>query len=135
MVFNRKNRYLQKISYIQHKLDVLPNDCADELVIDAIFYRVQTSIEFAMDIIAMLKKDLGFIISDDYSNIENLINNNIFSKSFGNKLKSLNGLGNTLVHRYNAVDFSVISENISQIKDILFEFCEVISNLLPKIFE
>ncbi len=132
-MINRRNRYLDKISYIQHKLAILPDKYNDELIMDAILYRIQTSIDSAMDIIAMVNKDLGFIVSDDYSNIENLIKNNIISKSLGNKLKSLNGLRNALIHRYNSVDFYIISENISQIKDILFEFCEVISNLLSKI--
>ncbi|MEM4155552.1 MAG: HepT-like ribonuclease domain-containing protein [Archaeoglobaceae archaeon] len=57
-----------------------------------------------MDVCAMLVKDLGKRVEDDYSNIEILHELGILDKELAEKLKTCNGLRNWLVHRYNKLD-------------------------------
>ena len=68
----RKQRYRSKIGYILEKMYVLPDTTSvvDDLVVDGIPYRVQTSIDAAIDMAAMLVKDIGIDFSEDYDNIE-----------------------------------------------------------------
>ena len=59
--------------------------------IDALFYRLQVAIDVAMDVVAMLCKDLGITVRDDYSNIDELENLNIFQKDLLMNLRRLTG--------------------------------------------
>lgn len=131
----RFERYQQKLDYITYKLETLPTEPSNDIIADAILYRLQTSIEAVMDIIAMLCKDLSIPIGDDYTNIENLEESKIIAPELGDKLKRLNGLRNALVHRYNRLDFNLIFDNVEEVKEILMEFVEVMDDLLREIFK
>jgi uncharacterized protein YutE (UPF0331/DUF86 family) len=75
----RKRRYRSKVGYILEKMYALPDTASvvDDLVVDGILYRVQTSIDAAMDMAAMLVRDIGIDVSEDYNNIEILCKNEI----------------------------------------------------------
>jgi len=128
-------RYEKKMNYIFNKITDLPDKLQNELLIDALFYRIHTSIEAAMDIVAMLCKDFGLTVEDDYSNIDCLEKQNILSEDLAEELKRLNGLRNAIVHRYNRLDTTRIVNSVPEIKRILLEFVEVTEDLLRKIFE
>jgi uncharacterized protein YutE (UPF0331/DUF86 family) len=92
----RKNRYLSKMGYVLEKMYSLPEDtfALDELGIDGVLYRVQTSIDAAMDMAAMLVRDSGFDVGDDYENIDILKEKNVIDASLADELKRLNGMRN-----------------------------------------
>jgi uncharacterized protein YutE (UPF0331/DUF86 family) len=102
----RKSRYRSKIGYIIEKMDTIPDDTTmlDELGIDGILYRVQTSIEAAMDLVAMLVRDIGIEVKDDYDNIDSIEKKNIIRKEIAEELKRLNGMRNAIVHKYGDLD-------------------------------
>ncbi len=101
----RKDQYSRKLEFIIDKISILPDNIEENIFyIDALFYRLQVSIDAAMDVIAMLCKDLGITVRDDYSNIDDLESLNIFQKDLLKNLRRLNGLRNVLVHRYNKIE-------------------------------
>ncbi len=130
----RLNVYYRKINYIVNKLSNLPKDLDNDIVLDAVLYRIHTSIESAMDIIAMLVKDLGLDVEDDYTNIETLEKKGIFDRELADILKRLNGLRNVIVHRYNKIEEQIIKENLDAITESLFKFVSVVENVLREIF-
>jgi len=100
----RKDQYSRKFEFIIDKISILPDNIEENIFyIDALFYRLQVAIDVAMDVVAMLCKDLGITVRDDYSNIDELENLNIFQKDLLMNLRRLTGLRNVLVHRYNKI--------------------------------
>lgn len=85
----RKSRYRSKIGYIVEKMDTIPDDTTmlDELGIDGILYRAQTSIEAAMDLVAMLVRDIGIEVKDDYENIDTIEKKKIIGKEIAGELE------------------------------------------------
>ena len=77
----RIDQYRRKLEFIIEKISILPNNVEENIFfMDAVFYRLQVSVDAAMDIVAMLCKDLGITVKDDYSNIDELEPLEIFSK-------------------------------------------------------
>lgn len=124
----RKQRYRSKIGYIVEKMYTLPDTALgmDDIVIDGILYRVQTSIDAAMDMVAMLVRDIGIDVSEDYDNIEILYKNEIFDINLADDLKKLNGMRNAIVHKYSSVDTQLVLQNLENIKVSLRNFIEII---------
>ncbi len=73
----RKTRYREKIEFILEKSDNIPLTPDTPLERDAAFYRLQVAIERITDISAMLVKDIGRTVGDDYHNIDILIEEGI----------------------------------------------------------
>ncbi|MCD6402351.1 DUF86 domain-containing protein [bacterium] len=130
----RKERYFDKINFILDKIENIP-EFEDDIKRDAAFYRMQIAIEAAMDIVAMLTKDVGGKVGDDYTNIIFLTEREVLSKDLGEKLKELNGLRNVIVHKYNKVEEELIEEKRQFVFETLNEFVEVVENVIKKIFE
>lgn len=129
----RINRYREKIEYIIESLENIPENPERPIEISGTFYNLLTSIEAAMDISAMLVKDLGSIVEDDYTNLEKLEELGVVDSELGKKLKKCNGLRNWLVHRYNRVDSKLVLESVDEVKDTLIRFVEKVENVLKKI--
>ncbi|KKK44287.1 hypothetical protein LCGC14_1291200 [marine sediment metagenome] len=105
----RTEQYRRKLEFIIEKISVLPNNLIeDKFHVDALFYRLQVSIDATMDVIAMFCKDLGITVKDDYSNIDELEKLKIFSSILIKDLRRWNGLRNILVHRYNKVEEDLV---------------------------
>jgi len=85
-----------------------------------------------MDLIAMFLKDNGYIVTEDYANIDLLINNQEISVEIGNGLKECNGLQNILVHRYNGVDQQRVEDDIEHVKRILYLWIEIVEGMLDR---
>ncbi|MHA1664627.1 MAG: type VII toxin-antitoxin system HepT family RNase toxin [Candidatus Njordarchaeales archaeon] len=131
----RVSTYRRKIEYISEKLGRLPTNLEDEFYVDALLYRLHSSIDAIMDIIAMLNKDLGLSLGDDYTNIENLKNAKVIDEKMAEELKRLNGLRNIIVHKYNKLDEKIVIESLDEILNIIFSFIEVVENAIQKIFK
>lgn len=86
-----------------------------------------------MSIAAMLVKDLGFEVGDDYSNVGKLEAEGIIGKNMADFLRKLNGLRNANVHRYNKFDESIVREELNHVVVGIFEFLGVVENVLREI--
>ncbi len=91
-------------------LDLPENVEKDQFYVDALYYRLQTSIDATMDVVAMLCKDLGFSVKDDYSNLDQLSNSKVIDSNLISVLRRLNGLRNILVHQYNKIELNIVLE-------------------------
>ncbi|MEM1670431.1 MAG: DUF86 domain-containing protein [Archaeoglobaceae archaeon] len=126
----RKERYREKIEYILEALDEIPEEPKRPIEVSGTFYNLLTSIESAMDVCAMLVKDLGKRVEDDYSNIEILHELGILDKELAEKLKTCNGLRNWLVHRYNKLDKKIVLESVDKVRETLIEFIRRVEHVL-----
>jgi len=132
----RLDTYRRKVNFILEKIHNLPaNPTKNEFFMDALFYRLQNSIDATMDIIAMLCKDLGIKVKDDYSNIEALETSDIFSPKMIDDLTRLNGLRNALVHKYNKIDTELVINNKKNIIEILEEFVKKVEEIINEKFQ
>jgi len=127
----RKDRYRRKLEFIIDKISILPDNIEENIFyIDALFYRLQVSIDAAMDVIAMLCKDLGITVRDDYSNIDDLESLNIFQKDLLKNLRRLNGLRNVLVHKYNKIEEERIIQEKKNFVDNLKKFVKDVEKVI-----
>ena len=127
----RKDQYSRKLEFIIDKISILPDNIEENIFyIDALFYRLQVSIDAAMDVIAMLCKDLGITVRDDYSNIDDLESLNIFQKDLLKNLRRLNGLRNVLVHKYNKIEEERIIQEKKNFVDNLKKFVKDVEKVI-----
>ena len=127
----RRDQYNRKLEFIVDKVTILPENTNENVfLMDALFYRLQVSIDAAMDIVAMLSKDLGITVKDDYSNIDELENLNIFPSDLLNEMRRLNGLRNVLVHRYNKIEEDLIITEKDHFVEVLKEFIKIVEKLI-----
>ncbi len=127
----RKDQYSRKLEFIIDKISLLPDNIEENIFyIDALFYRLQISIDAAMDIVAMLCKDLGITVRDDYSNIDELESLNIFQMDLLKDLRRLNSLRNVLVHRYNKIEEERIIQEKNNFADILKKFVKEVEKVI-----
>lgn len=129
----RKERYREKIEYIIEALSEIPQYPEKPIEISGTFYNLLTSIESAMDISAMLVKDLGKRVEDNYTNIDILHEIGVIEEKLAEKLKMCNGLRNWLVHRYNRINKKIVLESVEEVKEILTEFIKRVEDVLEKI--
>ena len=129
----RLKRYRDKINYIVDNIDDLPKKPKNKFEKRGILYSLQTSIESMIDLIAMLIKDLGIPVKSDELNISTIVTERNLNAELGEKLKKANGMRNILVHRYNEVDEQIILESVDEIKNLLFEWLEIIEGALDEI--
>ena len=87
-----------------------------------------------MDIIAMLVKDKGATVSDDYHNIEKLQELKIISGTESIELKRLNGLRNAIVHKYNKFEEEIVIDHQEHIKQNLIAFLRKVEHEINIIF-
>lgn len=66
-------RYQEKIRFVLSRIEDLSYQPKNNLEKYGIFYSIQSIIDAIIDIIAMIVKDLGYFVQDDYSNIDILI--------------------------------------------------------------
>ena len=128
----RKIRYRQKLNFIIEKVHDLNQSADGDIKKDELLYRIQTSIESAMDIIAMLVKDCGRDVSDDYGNIHVLEKERVLNAAQAKKMAQLNGLRNAIVHKYNSFEEKTVIKERSIIKKLLEGFVERVEETINK---
>ena len=129
----RIRRYKDKMSYIVRNMEAIEMEPESELELSGVFYKLHTSIEAAMDIAAMLLKDMGENVGNDYTNIMQLKDLKIITAELSDELAKCNGLRNHLVHRYDRIDDAIAIESISEVHDIVYQFIEIIEGLFDEI--
>ena len=127
----RKDQYNRKLEFIIDKLSLLPDNVEENIFyVDALFYRLQVSVDAAMDIVAMLCKDLGITVKDDYLNIDALEALDLFQKELLRNLRRLNGVRNALVRRYNKIEEEQIIKEKENFVNILKEFVKRVEKVV-----
>jgi uncharacterized protein YutE (UPF0331/DUF86 family) len=131
---NRKRiqRYKQKINIIIEKGHDIPEHPVSSLEIDATLYRIQVAIEASMDVIAMLVKDSGREVTDDYGNIHTLQKQKILSKALADSLATLNGLRNAILHKYNTFEEATVIDGLEEIRETVSAFIEKANHEITK---
>ena len=127
----RLEQYRRKLEFISDKISRLPEEPGnDEFYWDALFYRLQISIDACMDIIAMLCKDLGVVVGDDHSNIDELISTNIMDPEILRAFHGLNGLRNVLVHRYNKIENDLVIAEKDDVVSTITRFLTSVEEII-----
>ncbi|WP_240922847.1 DUF86 domain-containing protein [Thermococcus sp. Bubb.Bath] len=90
----------------------------DEVTQRALLYSLQVCVDVAMDIVAMLTKDLGITVEDDYTNIERLIRKGVLFPQEGELLKKYNGLRNAIVHKYDRLNLNSVIDGLKRIDEL-----------------
>lgn len=128
---NRKEQYKRKLEFILEKITNLPENFEEnEYYVDALFYRIQISIDAAMDVTAMLCKDFGITVKDDYTNIDELEKLNVFPPDILKDLRKFNGLRNVLVHKYNKIEEELVFEEKKNVAKTLLSFIEKVEEFV-----
>ncbi len=122
----RQQRYHQKRDFILEKLSSLPARPRTAVEVDAILYRIQVAIEAAVDIVAMLVKDKGYSVGDDYHNIGKLVDLKVIPSVLGERFKQLNGLRNAIVHKYNRFEEETVLTQLPIITKTLTSFLKIV---------
>ncbi len=130
---NRREQYRRKFDFIIEKITRLPKEVEEnEFYVDALFYRLQVSIDAIMDLVAMLCKDLGISVKDDYSNLDELEKKKIFDPSIIQEIRRMNGLRNALVHKYNKVEEDLVLKEKDKVVITIKSFVNKIEDIIDE---
>lgn len=91
-----------KVEFIKENLGEEEEFLKDRILRKAMYKEFQELVEIVADLSAMVVKDHGEVVEDDYSNLEKM-SRILKSKGLIDDLKEANGLRNILVHEYNGV--------------------------------
>ena len=115
----RRERYMEKLEVFEEELKFIESHrICDDVTERALLHSLQVCVEVSMDIVAMLMRDLGLVVEDDYTNIEKLTREVVMDKEECETLKDYNGLRNAVVHRYNHLDMNYVAEGLAGIDEL-----------------
>lgn len=115
----RRQRYLEKLEKFEEEYEFIKShEMQDEVTQRALLYSLQVCVNVAMDIVAMLTKDFGITVEDDYTNIERLIGKGVLSQQEGELLKKYNGLRNAIVHKYDRLNLNSVIDGLKRIDEL-----------------
>ncbi len=130
-----------KVKEIEESLQVIeehiPDDIEDFLSLgiikDGIYKRLEFCIENVFDISAVLNADYNLgIPGSDEDIVDNLIRNKILPEDMKEKLGSMKGFRNIMVHRYGKIDdnltFNILSEHLGD----FYEFISLINDVISR---
>lgn len=125
----RKARYIQKLNELKDRIEFIESRIGwkeefieNRILKKAIYKEFQEAVEIIVDIAAMLVKDFGYGIEDDYRNLEIVCNKLGFEKKLLTAFKKAKGLRNVLVHEYNGIIDEQAYESIIELLPFLKEF-------------
>ncbi|MFP4143146.1 MAG: DUF86 domain-containing protein [Thermoplasmata archaeon] len=122
----RLSRYKEKISMIVKRRDNISSWIGErsEKSTLAVYKAYQEMMEGFTDIFAMILKDMGELVEDDYTNIERLGEKGLLDEDQEALMKEGNGLRNRLVHGYNGLERKIALESIERINSRVDEVLE-----------
>lgn len=128
-----------KLKEIQESVDLveknLPNNLEDfyhlGLVKDGIYKRIEYSVENVWDICSIINSDLSQGIPRDENNIlDNLMRNGILDVDLVEKLKTMKGFRNIVVHRYGSIDDKISFQTLQEHLEDFHDFTQQVENFL-----
>ncbi len=114
----RLKRYNEKINFIEERLldiEEWIQNAEEKLERLACYKAFQEAVEAIFDLIAMMLKDNGKEVEDDYTNLEKIKVLKILSTEETGILIEANGLRNRIIHRYNTTDDKIAVESIKSL--------------------
>ncbi len=118
----RRERFFQKLSELEDRIEFIEKNLGEreEFLVNrikrkAMYKEFQELAEISADLSAMLVKDSGKCLEDDYSNLEKASSILGLDEDTCYKLKKGNGLRNVLVHEYNGVIDKQAYESIHEV--------------------
>jgi len=115
----RKKRYLEKLEWIENEVEFTASqNFQGDVERRAVLYSILTAVEATMDLVAMLTKDLGFSVEDDYTNINKLHSEGVIEEDEAELLRRFNGLRNAIAHHYNHLDLSRVEDAIAHLSKL-----------------
>jgi len=125
---------LEKLEFFEDEFNfIASHEVCDDVTERALLHSLQTCAEISMDVVAMLTKDAGLAVGDDYTNMEKLARESIIDVNEMKVLKEYNGPRNSIVHRYDTLDMKRVIEGRDgidkryQVVIKLAEICERVS--------
>jgi len=116
----RERRFYQKLETLEDRLIFIEENFPeiDELIENrvlrkALYKEFQELTDALGDISAMMAKEEGILVEDDYSNLEQL--KTLLKPDVIENLKRANGLRNVLVHEYNGIDDTLAFESTQEV--------------------
>ena len=128
-----------KIMEIKESLELIRENLPDSLeefaslglIKDGMYKRIEFSIENAFDICAIINTDLRLgIPRSDGDILEIMVRKNIIDNKMKEKLKSMKGFRNIIVHRYGGIDDELSYEFFAERLSDLDEFMEKIETFI-----
>jgi len=128
-----------KIMEIKESLELIRENLPDSLeefaslglIKDGMYKRIEFSIENAFDICAIINTDLRLgIPRSDGDILEIMVRKNIIDNKMKEKLKSMKGFRNIIVHRYGGIDDELSYEFFVERLSDLDEFMEKIETFI-----
>ena len=115
----RRQRYLEKLEKFEEEYHFIKrHEMKDEVTQRALLYSLQLCVDIAMDVVAMLTKDLGITVEDDYTNIQRLLENGILLEKEAGLLRQFNAVRNAIVHKYDRLNLEIINEAFSRVDEL-----------------
>jgi uncharacterized protein YutE (UPF0331/DUF86 family) len=96
----------------------------------AIEKAAQEVIEAATDLIAMILKDKSIPPTDDYTNIERILELEFLTKEIGRSMREANGFRNRLIYVYNDIDVGVLLQSIKRVLPGIASFFDEVEKWL-----
>ncbi len=133
----RRERYVQKLNELKERLVFIKGNIGwkeefleNRILRKGIYKEFQEAVEIVSDVAAMIAKDLGFAVEDDYRNLEAVGNSIGLGEKTVLALKRANGLRNVLVHEYNGIIDERAYESIQELLPFLKRFEEAVRRWL-----
>lgn len=120
----REEAYRRKLNVIAEELGSLPVSVAglNPLERRGVLHAVQVAVDAAMDLAAMAVRDRGREVQDDDHNLAMLVEEGVLTEALASRLRTLNGLRNAIVHKYNRFEESSVLEDLEAVRAALEEF-------------
>lgn len=133
-MMDRPDAYRRKLGTIVESLEELPDDPHDlsRLEREGVQHLVQVATDAAMDVTAMLVKDHGQRVRDDYHNLQEAEELGVVEPDLADRLRTLNGLRNAIVHRYDRFEEDEVLGGLDRIAEDLTRFVHVVDDLLEE---
>jgi len=132
----RRKRYMQKLHHGRQRIELVEEWQKEKISehetknLLAIEKAAQEVIEAATDLIAMILKDKSIPPTDDYTNIDRILELEFITKEVGGSMREANGLRNRLIHVYNDVDVGVLLQSIKRVLPGIAKFFDEVEKWL-----
>ena len=123
MKINSEDRIKEKLAVIDSSLKKVDDNLPEKfnefskmgIEKDGVYKNVETAIQSAYDICAMIVKEEDLGVPEEESGLPDLLEKEgILEKELVEKLKDMKGFRNALAHRYGNIDDEVAYENINE---------------------
>jgi uncharacterized protein YutE (UPF0331/DUF86 family) len=133
---SRRKRYMQKLHHGRQRIELVEEWQKEKISehetknLLAIEKAAQEVIEAATDLIAMILKDKSIPPTDDYTNIERILELEFLTKEIGRSMREANGLRNRLIYVYNDIDVGVLLQSIKRVLPGIASFFDEVEKWL-----